>query len=253
MQEAFLRTFLLIVLSFFFCLAPQPANAADKVTFALFTRGWPPLEMTRDGQGVGAAVDIFREVMPEGMVTKVEPLQKPRAYLRENHGGIFTRLEAKSWIAHPDRFWWSDPVIEMTNVLYSPSGVPLEFKDLSSLEGKRIGCIKNYSYPDIEPLFAAGKAVRHDVNQDYLLLRLVKSGRVDAVIMDAVTARWIIRNSDEFNKANFYVAKKPLAKKDLRFIFNKVEGWDRHLPEINRQIRQLRESGGLQRILSNYE
>lgn len=242
-----------MVLSVFFCLAPQAGHAVDAVTFALFSRGWPPLEMTRDGQGVGAAVDIFRQVMPDGMVTKVEPLQKPRAYIREKHGRVYTRLEAQSWMARPDKFFWSDPVIQMANVLYSPSGVPLEFEDLSSLEGKRIGCIKNYSYPGIEPLFAAGKAIRYDVNQDYLLLRLVKGGRVDAAIMDGMTARWIIRNSDEFNPANFHVAKKPLTVNDLRFIFNKVEGWDRHLPEINRHIRQLRESGGIQRILSNYE
>ena len=52
------------------CFA-RPAQAGDTVTFALFTRGWPPFEMVVDGEARGAALDIFRVSMPKGTETKV--------------------------------------------------------------------------------------------------------------------------------------------------------------------------------------
>lgn len=237
-----------------FSLLPVSSQAGkEAVTYALFSRGWPPIEISAEGAVSGVAVDVFREVMPKGMVTKVESIPRARVVLDSSSRPVYTRLEAKEWFSHPEEFWWSQPVLKLRSVLYSPSGVPFKYTGLKSLEGKTIGCIRNYDYPRLDQLFDSGRAVRYDVNRDHLLLRMVKSGRVDVAVMDAATARWMIRERDEFRSESFYVAEKPLAVVDLRFAFNKVPGWDRHLPEINRRIRALHDSGRLSRILENYE
>lgn len=235
-------------------LSPVFSHAGeDVVIYALFTRGWPPLEMVENGKGTGVAVELFKAVMPEDVEATVQLVPRARAQLRNHEPPVYARLEARSWFEHPEAFWWSDPVFTLRNVLYSPTGVPFEYEGVQSLEGKTIGCIRNYNYPQLAPLFETGKAVRYDVNRDHLLLRMVQNGRVDVAVMDAVTARWIIRKRSEFRPESFHVSKRPLAVTDIRFAFNKVPGWDSHLPEINRRIKSRRKSGEIRRIFSNYE
>ena len=248
MRRVFLLFFILLL------MAPATAGAADfRARYALFTRGWPPLEMIQNGEGVGAAVDIFKSVIPGHLQDGVELSQKPRKLLYKTESPVYARLEVKSWMKKQYDYWWTEPVFQLTNVLFSPSGVPLEYYGPRSLEGKTIGCIRNYNYPEIEHLFATGKAKRHDVNQDTLLLRLVANGRVDAVIMDSIVARWTIKNSDEFDVSSFHVARNPVATNDVRFVFNRVPGWDAHLDEINERIKLLHETGEIRRIFNRYE
>lgn len=246
-----IRTVVLL-LSFLFLAPCSPVWGADEqVIFALFPRGWPPLEMNAD-KAKGAAVDIFHQVMPDGVAKEVTPMPKARRALYSQEKPVYTRLEAVEWMPSGYDFWWSAPVLPLRSVLYSPSANPLDYSGPSSLEGKTIGCIRNYSYPTVEPLFAEEKAKRYDVNREIILLRMVKAGRVQAAVMDELTARWLIRKSEDLRPGDFHVATTPVDQVDLRFAFNKVEGWDRHLPEINSKISQLRQSGHLEEILARY-
>lgn len=186
---------------------PHAVSAQDTIAFALFSRGWEPYEIVDERNGHGIAVDLFRAVMPEGVSPTVEPGNKPRA--RFNPGGNevqYTRLEAPEWMPGKPGLLWSDPVIPQQDVLVSPASSPLEYEGLETLYGKRVGCIRNYRYPSIEPLFSKGRAYRYDVNKDILLLRMVKAGRVDCAVLDRRTTYWMIRNNDDLTAADFHVA-----------------------------------------------
>jgi polar amino acid transport system substrate-binding protein len=230
----------------------RPATAGDSVTFALFTRGWPPFEMVVDGKARGAALDIFRVSMPKGTEPLVLMLPASRSALRTPGEGVYTRLECREWLDDADIYLWSDPVLRLRTVLVSRRSSPLEYSGAASLYGLTIGCIKSYSYPNVEPLFESGKAFRYDVNSDVVLLRMLKAGRVDVALFDEYTARWIIRTSTELGPDDFYVGKRELGSSVLRFAFNRHPGWEARLPEINERIRFNREAGIYDEIMGRY-
>jgi len=243
-----------IVLFVFSCFIFTPAlsGAGEPLSFALFARGWTPFEMMDEGEPYGLAVDLFYEVLPDDLEKKVVPMTGPRKSLHAMTKPMFTRLEAQKWMPKSYGYWWSEPVISLTNVLYSSVVKPRKFTDQSSLSGLTIGCIRNYFYPVAQPLFDNGKAVRYDVNSDVVLLRMVKAGRVDAAIFDAISAKWLIKNTPDLNSDDFYVAATPVDSVDLRFVFNLVPEWEKRLPEINERIRQKREDGTIDKLESKY-
>ncbi|WP_071547225.1 substrate-binding periplasmic protein [Pseudodesulfovibrio hydrargyri] len=233
------------------CLA-RPVLAGDSVTFALFTRGWPPFEMVVDGEARGAALDIFRVTMPKGTETRVLMLPASRSALRSEGDTVYTRLECRDWLDNADLYLWSAPVLALRTVLVSRGSSPVEYRGETSLHGLTIGCIKSYSYPNVVPLFNSGKAFRYDVNSDVVLLRMLKAGRVDVALFDEYTVRWIIRTSPEMGTDDFYIAKKELGSSDLRFAFNRHPGWEARLPEVNERIRANRRAGVYDRIMERY-
>lgn len=242
--------FYAIVAFFVFSVSAQAAKTT--LTYALFSRGWPPLEMMTNGEPHGLAVDILKEVLPDDVELTVTPMPAPRRSLYSVEGGVYVRLEAREWMRTEFDYWWSDPVLPLVTSLCSPIDRPLEYKGLHSLEGKTIGCIRNYSYPFIEGLFRSGKATRYDVNSDQVQLRMLKAKRVDAAVIDRISAGWIVRHMKDVSMLDFYVAPKPLGAVSLRFAFNRVLGWEKVLPEINRKLRQIKKNGTLERLLQKY-
>ena len=233
--------------------APGAALAGETVTLTVFSREWVPFEMVVDGRVEGVTLDLFKAVMPDGVDLAVEVLPAPRSVLHQRGAPVYTRLECRDWWTRDEaKYLWTDTVMTVKSVLYSPAGKPVDYVDTSSLHGLRIGCIRNYVYPEVEPLFAAGLAQRYDVNSDLLLLRMVKVGRVDVAVFDDLSAAWMIRRAPDMACKDFYVAKKPLGTAELQFVFNMVRDWKRHLPEINAKIRAAQANGTVDGILARY-
>ncbi len=224
-----------------------------EVVFAYFSRGWLPMELMVGNEPSGIAVDIFKAVMPPELDASVEISNKPRKLLYTETNPVYTRLTAKKWLSTEYHYLFSDPVMPMTNVLYSPAHRPMEYDGPKSVIGKTVGCIKNYTYPKIEMMVAAGKAKRYDVNRVPVLLRMVKEGRVDCAVLDVGEAQWVIRNSNTLKPEDFHVSAQPVDEVQLQFVFNRAPGWEEWLPLINERIHALRQGGGLDEILSRYK
>jgi polar amino acid transport system substrate-binding protein len=236
---------------FLFC--PHIAAAEESIIFSGFARGWAPYEMVSDAQVHGIAVDIFKAVMPEGVQAQLEPSTKPRARLYSNKSPVYTRLEGKEWMANQNLFFWSDPVMHMSDALISPATNPMEYSGPGSLKGKTIGCIRNYRYPALRTLFKKRQATRYDVNKDVILLRMVKAGRVDAAVLDLRTAYWLIQKTSDLEASDFWFSATPVDSIALRFVFNPVPGWKKHLPEINKRIQRIQNDGTFSAIISKYQ
>ncbi|WP_147821468.1 substrate-binding periplasmic protein [Salidesulfovibrio onnuriiensis] len=235
-------------------LSPAPALAEDQtVTFALFARGWPPFEMMEDGEPRGMAYEIFKAILPAGIRPALEVNPAPRKRLYSPSLPVYSRLECPKWMTRKKVYLWTEPVLTLNNVLYSPANRPLEYHGLESLEGKTIGCIKHYVYPSIKPLFEAGKAKRYDVNSEQVLLRMLKAGRIDAAVMDSMVTEWIVGNMADVDPRDLHVAATPINKAQLRFAFNNAPGWKKHLPEINARIATIKKNGTLKAILEQYK
>ncbi len=233
-------------------ILPAGAGAADKITFSLLAREWPPFEMVIDGKPLGASVDLFKELMPQDMEALVETIPASRSVLRKQGKPIYTRLEAREWFEDPSEFLWSEPVLTVKTVLYSSINKTIEYTGPGSLHGLKIGCIKQYYYPEVQPLFDSGVAERYDVNSSLVLLRMLKAGRVDVAVFTDVVAAWLILESKDVGVEDFYVSTKAISSSGLRFVFNKDEEWEKRLPELNQKIASKRAAGTIERIMSNY-
>lgn len=240
-------------LSLYMTLFAGAAFAQDKVTFAFFSREWPPFEIDVDGKPMGAAVDLFHELMPDRVDTVVDMMPAPRSVLHAPGGQIFTRIECQKWMKNVDNYLWSDPVLTIKTVLYSSAKKPVEYTGDKSLYGMKIGCIRNYFYPEVQPLFDSGKAERYDVNDDVLLLRMLKAGRVDVAVFDDVSAGWLIREASDLQTSDFHVSERVLGSAELRFVFNMHSGWKERLSEINDRIRKKRADGVIDEIMARYK
>lgn len=229
------------------------SHAEQTVTFALFSRGWAPFEMVEADQGKGAFADVFKVVMPNSIKSSVAPLNKPRLNLYTKSAPVYCRLEAPEWMSKEREYWWSDPVLELSDVLISPASAPVDYHTPMGLEGMTIGCIRNYYYPKLKRLFKEKKAIRYDVNMDIILLRMAKEGRLDGVVLNKETALWLIRQHEDLDFSDFHIAETPVDTVKLSFVFNRVPGWDKHLPEINANIKKIREDGTLDAILARYK
>jgi len=235
------------------CLWPVHSHAdGEKVTFVEFSRGWPPFEMDAHGRPGGAAVDMLKAVMPSDIIIDEMISPTPRKYLRIEDEGVYTRLEAKEWGDTLNMCLWTTPVLEVSTRLYSLKKRPFEFTVLDGLTGKTIGCIKHYYYPTVQPFFDTGRATRYDTNSVSLLLRMLKAGRVDCVIIDEAEAEWLIRTLPEFNASDFHAASTPIEVAKLRFAFSNTPGWSERMPEINANIERARKEGVIDRIMENY-
>ena len=234
-------------------LAPAVWADDQKITYALFSREWPPLEMTEGGDHSGLALDLLQAILPDGIEMAVDVMPAPRVRLYSAESGVYTRLEAKEWMRDDVDVLWSDPVLPMVTALYSSSGRPVEYDGAESLHGKVIGCIRNYTYPAFEDLFRTGKATRYDVNCEEVLLRMLNAERVDVIGVDLIGINWVIRNAEGVEHEDLHKADNPVSVVDLRFAFNRVEGWKERLPEINANIQRIRTDGTLELLLEKYK
>jgi polar amino acid transport system substrate-binding protein len=246
-----------IVTTFFFLLVlgAQAASASsERVVYALFSRGWPPFEMTMDGEPGGIVLDVLARVLPRDLDLEVRTAPAPRVFLKKTGGVTYARAEAKEWMSgNYDNLLWSIPILEVNDVVFSRASDPVEFDTLSSLAGKRVGCITNYVYPKLQSLFDSGLSQRYDVNSEQLLFRMLHAGRIDVAVMDQALGKWIMRTEAEFGVADYFISSTPVNSVGLRFVFTASPGMKERMPQINERIRRLRESGEMERIVSYYE
>lgn len=234
--------------------APYVVMAEGRtVTLSVFARGWAPFEIVNGEAPSGIAVDIFNQIIPDSINKNVDYYSKPRQLLANDNAPIYSRLEAMEWVPDPERFLWSDPILREDSIIISPARAPLRYTGPKSLEGTTLGCIGNYTYHTIEPLFEQGKAVRYDVNKDILLLRMVKSGRVDGAAINKRTALWLLKTTPTLSREDFHFSEQPISTVWLRFAFNHIKEWDACLSFVNQRIQAIREDGTLEAILSKYQ
>jgi ABC-type amino acid transport substrate-binding protein len=132
--------------------------------------------------------------------------------------------------------------------LYFLADHPGADQTIKQIDHLTVGTVRGYTYWALDPAFARNRLTRLETSQDDALLKLLQSGRVDAVAMvddifDALVA------SSHLNPNLFRQGAK-LSEAPLVFKLQpQLAQW---LPRINRAIDTLRSSGELERIRGRY-
>lgn len=214
---------------------------------------WRPYSYL-DGQGEarGIAVDVTRQVMqrighePRFLFYPVNRLQ---AMLRRGDLDL-NYADSPLWNSPEElqRFVFSKPYLEVSEHLYFLAGHPAAPASLGELNGLRIGMVRGYSYPALDPALASGRLGKLETSKDLELLNLLQRKRVDAVAMVDDLFAYLVMHQ-ELDPALFrrgaHLSDAPLAIK----LQPRHAAW---IPQIDAAIEQLLQSGEVARIKQRY-
>ncbi|MFZ5723090.1 MAG: substrate-binding periplasmic protein [Pseudomonadota bacterium] len=182
------------------------------------------------------------------LAVPVEFVEVPRArneeQLRSNRIDVVC-ITNREWMARPDDFLWSPRLFREAGAVIQRSGTA-PWTQLADLEGKRIGTIIGYRYPNVEPLFAADRARRDDATDLASNMQRLAIGRLDAVIDSDIPARWWLTHNDRTGR--HAVAKFVTSRHDVQCAISPQNAGRR----IHQTFRQLLDNGALAGTLARY-
>ena len=100
----------------------------------------------------------------------------------------------------------------------------------------------------LEPQFEAKAIKRVDVTSEPSMLAMLKLGRLDAVLINELSALWIIRNEGWAD--TFVYARTEVQSYQYRMMFSKK--WQAFVPVFNRELAAMKQDGSLERLLQKY-
>jgi len=220
------------------------------LTMNVSVGGYPPYTIVRDDAAEGIMWDVLATVA-ETKGYDLEPMEVPRTRVDDfiEEGRLDVSPRAEEWSREPERFVFSDPVVTIREVVFARADSDFQFNDLSDLEGKTIITGLGYFYPELEWLFAKGKAVRFDVqSRRAMFSHLLSSTDFDLLISEEQSGLWILNENGWNDK--IVVAGKPISEHPYRLMFNRR--WKGFVADFNEALSEMQQSGELDQILDRY-
>ncbi len=228
----------------------QHAFAAEKITFA--TQDFPPFSYLEEGEVQGPGTEIIN-IICNKMGTNYEIILLPwrRAQGMIKHGTVQALFfigkneQRESWLK------FSEPIVQTEYGFFECTTSPINYKDIYSLRGKRIG-VYGPSNTSNE-LKKIGKKLQHrmtiDVTPDDIApFRKLSKGRVDAVYSNKAVGFAMIEKlgldniqfAGQNKKLNYYMG------------FSKQFAPSEFIEKFNNNLREMKKSGALKKILQEY-
>tara|TARA_R110002073_G_scaffold42899_3_gene119636 strand:- start:1277 stop:2071 length:795 start_codon:yes stop_codon:yes gene_type:complete len=228
-----------------------PSQDAERVfRFNVSPNGYPPYLITEGDKQSGIMWDVVVLVAKQLDYRVVaEKIPRKRVDQMLMDGYIDGTTRAKEWTDNPEDFVFTDPVVNIEEVLFVPKDSAFQFEVPEDLLSKTLVTHLGYHYPALEPYFESGDIRRFDVSKDRDMFLYVLHGEdLDAAIADRLVGKWILRN--EGLQREFTTTSTKLSEYGFRLMLRKE--WAPFANAFNRELQALRENGTLDEILSNY-
>jgi polar amino acid transport system substrate-binding protein len=210
-------------------MAPGAARAATEVVPLYVSYADPPFSTSQPGSLSKQLADALTE-QAHGRY-QFRAMQLPRKRL-------LLELAAPAWKgvvawANPawfndekmQRYAWTAPFITDTNLVVSTRDHPVDYSgEPRLLAGLRVGTIFGHRYPELEPLLARKELQRNDVASELQNLQKLKSGRLDAVLIQASSLPYYRRQLPGLDDW-LYVARIP-RNSFQRYLFTNTRNTD---------------------------
>lgn len=235
---------------------PPPGKPAPTLVLAITPEDYAPFFMRTPGATtknsprrstlVGIMPDALNRIAAR-LGSRVEFRSLPRARLEAalRDGSVDTILLAREWAKQPEHFLFSDPLVDLRDVVLVVTDSPV--RQLEDLRGKQIGTRIGYSYPELDAQFRAGLFFRRDADAEQAVLQMLILRRTDAAVLNEKVAEWLLQRQNQQGKVRTLHA---LGAVGYCFAFA-----PRHATlhqQFNAEIARLRSEGALQAILSTY-
>ncbi|MEQ9547380.1 MAG: transporter substrate-binding domain-containing protein [Marinobacter sp.] len=227
-----------------------PTSNAKTLHFNISPNGYPPYLIVEGQQPSGIMWDVVT-LIAERIGYEVVPEQIPRKRVDEmlQTGYIDATSRATEWTDNPEDFLFTDPIVDVEEVLFIPAKSDLTYQTPEDLLSRTVVTHLGYSYPLLESYFQSGAINRFDVSRDRdMFTFLLHGNHFDAAIADRLVGQWILRN--EGWRKDFRISKESLSNYGFRLMLRKDQTEFARL--FNAELANIRANGELEAILSHY-
>lgn len=238
---------IVFVLSLFF-LSFNTHSETLKVV--LYDGGSPPLFFSKGDANTGIYVDLLMAIGEEtGHTFQFVHLPTKRAMASFEQGEVHLEPGINPLWRNNSKVpgEYSIPFAQAADTVIFPKGKLKPVASASDLSGMKVGTIKGFFYPGYMDAFASGKIIRQDSpDEDKLMLKLA-NGRVDTAFIRKEAALYRIKTNPKFNTVE---VGDEISSADIMFRVHPSKA--SALNEINQAITNLKASGAIEQIFTNY-
>ncbi|WP_243411410.1 substrate-binding periplasmic protein [Marinobacter halophilus] len=212
--------------------------------------GYPPYLIVDGHEPSGIMWDVVATIVPRlGYTLEAQKIPRKRVDQMLEDGYLDGTPRAIEWTEEPEKFLFTDPVVNVEEVFFFASNSQLEYQYPSDLFGKTVVTHLGYLYPDLEPYFEDRRITRFDVPRDRDMFRFLLHGeRFDAALADRLVGQWILKS--EGLKDNIRTSDNGISQYGFRVMVR--PDWADFAEAFNRELEVIRENGELDAILANY-
>lgn len=226
------------------------ASALELRVVAADVWGPPYIFSGQDKAREGLVKDVVEAFAKEAKVSVVySNLPRKRIELEIRSGSIhISPISNPDWYADHQGLEWSDPIFEEKNLFILKPDSKLKIESLRDLQGKKIGTMLGYVYPNLTEDFVSGGITRVDVNDHLQLRSMLQRGRVDTFISSDIVFRYLEHSNPQAQKLK--VADFILAQHSIQWCVSKSSPIK--VQRINEILAKLKSSGKLAEIMKKY-
>lgn len=228
----------------------MPALGVSKertIDFNIDYPGFPPYVMNKPPSGI--VYDVLALIAKKhGYRVKVHTNPRSRVALLMQQGKIDATATAIEWIESPENYEFSDPVVQIRNMVYFRVSSPLVYRRVDDLFGLEVGGQTGDVYPPLSPHFKSRKINRVNSRDELGSLRLLSKGRINAAIVTEHVGQWVVKKNRL--KGHYRVSDVAVDAIDYRIMFPRRLGDFVH--RFNKDLRRMKHNGEMERILSRY-
>ena len=227
-------------------------DAPTTLKFNVSSGGYPPFTIVYPEGGVSGIFWDTLSVITARLDMTLEPVEIPPMrsdrLLQEGYADVTMR--AIEWTESPDEFVFSDPVIITRDAIFVHQERPDTIREVSDLRGALL-CRLGFRYPWLEENLKSNSIELITVQkQKPMFKRLYHGGgRFAGAVSNVHAGRWVLKNNPQWDDV---IDEVPIRLEDVGFrLMFPLRHADR-VPEINRELDRLRQSGKLDSIINAY-
>jgi len=243
---------LLLFLAITVTLSTSSVSAAEKklLRFSASSSWSMPYGEIKEGALVNGIMLDFAKAISKEMDLEPQIIVLPRN--RTEQGALTGAYDirchlTKKWVPDPDLFIWSGPLFMFSTIIIGHKNTP-PIKKLSDLNGKVIGTVLGYSYPDLKDAIDQGQIFRDDTDNQTAAHHKVAAGNNLYAVTEKHAFNYYLKTSGkqrqfakwefELSRDNSYCAILKKSKVDPQ--------------QINKAIQNLQRNGTFKKILDRY-
>ncbi len=232
---------------------PSVGQAGNKVRLALME--YPPLIGVKlEGSGIEPIIvtAAFKKVNVDVEYVFFPPARTYQAAEKGVYDGTL------GWVWSEEReksFNYSDPVFQAPLLLFHLKEFSFDWETIDDLRGIPIGITaKNYYGPEFHQAMDAGILTTDEASKDVIQFDKLLRHRIKLYPMNYYTGYYLIREKFIREQAALFTHhSRPLKTSVYHVLFSKaVEENEAMVEQFNQGLRQLKESGEYDRIISDY-
>lgn len=177
------------------------------------------------------------------------PEKRSLAQLKKKH--IDARLESPAWVDRPQDFYWSDPIIEITDRFVFNKNTANRFENDDDLVGTDVVTHLGYGYPTLQAMFDKKRITRRDFKNEYSMLSsllIADDRRQRAAVMDFHVARWFMKRHPKFQQELMF-SERIVDTMPVHFQFSKTKKMKVFSQQLNSYADKIRKDGTLHHII----